>query len=130
MNPPFARLNLAVAAVFGARSLASLMAIAALVGCGGKIEPCLDGECGPTPTPSLISVPAPSTPAPRTEAPPSSPDEAGECRGPYMVEAFDGRCVWSCGVGTRPASDGKAECVCLGGTSETNVDEFGRRVCE
>lgn len=49
---------------------------------------------------------------------------------PYHVLASDGRCVWSCGVGTTPggAQDGY-ECVCQDGMTETGTDQFGRRTC-
>jgi hypothetical protein len=107
-----------------ALSLASLVSLLSLAACGGKIEPCVDGVCEPEPPPSPSGVAAPtSTPPSRSSAPPVEPD----CAPPYMVEAADGRCVWSCGEGTRPGPG--AQCVCAEGTIEAGVDAFGRRIC-
>ena len=50
------------------------------------------------------------------------------CPGPYRVRTSDGRCVWSCGTGTRP-DPATNQCVCQTGYSERGVDRFGRRVC-
>ena len=49
------------------------------------------------------------------------------CQGPYRVPTNDGRCVWSCSQGTKPASNG--ECECRPGLVETARDIYGRRVC-
>jgi hypothetical protein len=54
---------------------------------------------------------------------------AGPCIGPYHVLAPDGRCVWSCSVGTTPDNQ-TGECVCKPGLAQTSLDRFNRRVCE
>ncbi len=41
----------------------------------------------------------------------------------------NGRCVWSCGEGTRPDLTSN-ECVCQRGYYQTGTDQFGRRVCK
>ena len=53
---------------------------------------------------------------------------ARDCPGPYRVETADGRCVWSCGQGTRP-DPASNQCVCQRGLREVGQDRFGRRVC-
>lgn len=110
-------------------SLVWLVSLAALAGCGGKIEPCVDGLCDPA-APSASSLPAPTSTPPAAARPSASaPAAEPDCPAPYMVEAPDGRCVWSCGEGTRPADDGQSVCVCVAGATQTGVDAFGRRVC-
>ena len=54
---------------------------------------------------------------------------APRCVGPYHVQAPDGRCVWSCGVGTRPDFV-TGQCACKEGHVEVGADRFGRRTCE
>ncbi len=69
---------------------------------------------------TLLSSPQP-TPSP-------TPSPTVSCPSPYHVLASDGRCVWSCGVGTQP--DGVTnECKCQSGYTQTNTDSFGRRTC-
>lgn len=46
----------------------------------------------------------------------------------YHVSMTDGRCVWSCSLGTTP-NFANQECVCKEGLIETSKDQFGRRVC-
>lgn len=55
------------------------------------------------------------------------------CLGPYHGQTKDGRCVWSCGLGTQPdnPSDQFGQCVCREGYQDTgDADQFGRRICE
>lgn len=51
------------------------------------------------------------------------------CLGPYHVQTPDGRCVWSCSVGTTP-DNRTGECVCQPGMVQTGLDRFNRRTCE
>lgn len=59
---------------------------------------------------------------------PPRPAQNQECRGPYHVVAPDGRCVWSCTVGTTPDNE-TGECKCKPGYTQTNFDPLGRRNC-
>lgn len=54
------------------------------------------------------------------------------CPGPYHVQTKEGRCVWSCGVGTQPDNpkNSAGQCVCQSGYVESATDRFGRRICE
>ena len=51
------------------------------------------------------------------------------CPGPYHISMEDGRCVWSCGKGTKPDTKTN-ECVCKDDYIEIEIDEKGRRVCD
>jgi hypothetical protein len=53
------------------------------------------------------------------------------CTGPYHVRTPDGRCVWSCGVGTQPSNpnDPNGKCVCQPNYIQTGTDSFGRSIC-
>jgi hypothetical protein len=53
---------------------------------------------------------------------------ASTCPPPYFGLAPDGRCVWSCTVGTMPSS-ALAECLCRPGLVEIDHDSSGRRMC-
>ena len=116
----------ALAALASLASLASLAAMTSIAatGCGGIIDRCSDEPCPP------VAAPSQSSPAETTASPPSSaasPRVEPDCPPPYMGEAPDGRCVWSCGEGTRPGYG--SQCVCSEGTTEAGVDAFGRRIC-
>lgn len=53
------------------------------------------------------------------------------CPGPYHVQTKDGRCVWSCSVGTQPddPNNRSGQCVCQPGYLESGTDTFRRRIC-
>ena len=55
--------------------------------------------------------------------------DAENCPAPYHGIAQDGRCVWTCGVGTTPDSESN-ECVCRAGFVPAGLDQFGRITCE
>lgn len=115
-----------------------------VTGCFGSVEgedqPCgvvaCDHEPGPTQT---ETQPPPKLPQ---RAPQATTNDAGTndaatndaaaadttCPEPYHGRAPDGRCVWSCSIGTQP-DDATSECVCQGGLKEVDTDDFGRRVC-
>jgi hypothetical protein len=57
------------------------------------------------------------------------PTTSNTCVAPYHGLTPDGRCVWSCSVGTEPSNVAPYECVCRLGFTETSTDQFGRRVC-
>ena len=58
-----------------------------------------------------------------------SPDARAQlCTGPYRVATADGRCVWSCGAGTRP-DQASNTCICQPGHTPRGRDRFGRLTC-
>ncbi len=54
--------------------------------------------------------------------------QASDCKRPYHVRRRDGRCVWSCGQGTRP-DRASGKCVCKKGYKAKARDRLGRLVC-
>ncbi len=59
---------------------------------------------------------------------PPPPPVTSSCPGPYHGLASDGRCVWSCGVGTTPNAITN-ECVCNAGFTQVGIESSGRRFC-
>ncbi len=57
-----------------------------------------------------------------------SPSPTSSCPGPYHRLAPDGRCAWSCGVGTSPDNITN-ECVCNTGFTQVGIEPSGRRFC-
>lgn len=116
--------------------------LVAVTGCFGSVEgeECWYDACTPPPQKQPDPQPQPqprtteTTPAPPIpSAPPPLATDAGgpnkPCPEPYHGLAPDGRCVWSCAIGTEP-DVATNECVCQPGREESGKDEFDRRVCK